>query len=390
MGFSERQVAGDALLEAEVAKYTEGLSEPLLATLALGLERVVGDRLADREKRYDLVDALHVAGCCHEGMLVLTLGNLNLGAPFCTSLAPVWEAGTLSVAVGGDMLPLLQGLHLPTGSHAARRDDEPCTSRPSALACILSFQALSRGPLEAGKRWTEAPANATQCAAKSGGHATMLGLSDSDLTHRPSQTPTCKGFCDGAASPGLGTRSTSAFRAEPWLRGFTQPSTQDPEELTLLEPTLSGRLISTAAREIMPLVIPDATQVPTVVGDYSSVTTEALRGLNAETLVHEIKRLQDSVTRPRGLRIVRSSSSSKRRQTSSTTTTRPRCATPAPTTTATISKQNGVVEKLFDVLEEKTGQQDAQSHYGISRPGSAPKGSSDAVPMQEDAGGVFL
>jgi hypothetical protein len=62
-GVSERQVAGDALLEAEVAKYTEGLSEPLLATLALGLERVVGDRLADREKRYDSVDALHVAGC---------------------------------------------------------------------------------------------------------------------------------------------------------------------------------------------------------------------------------------------------------------------------------------------------------------------------------------
>lgn len=34
----------------------------------------------------------------------LTLGNLNLGAPFWTSLAPGWEVGTLSVAVGGDMM----------------------------------------------------------------------------------------------------------------------------------------------------------------------------------------------------------------------------------------------------------------------------------------------
>merc|ERR1712157_154610 len=48
-GVSERQVAGDALLEAEVAEYTEGLSEPLLATLALGLERVVGGRLGEFE-----------------------------------------------------------------------------------------------------------------------------------------------------------------------------------------------------------------------------------------------------------------------------------------------------------------------------------------------------
>lgn len=164
---------------------------------------------------------------------------------------------------------------------------------------------------------------------------------------------------------------------------------QDPEELTLLEPTLSGRLISTAAREIMPLVIPDATQVPTVVGDYSSVTTEALRGLNAETLVHEIKRLQDSVTRLEDSnrqieQFVQETADEL--EDHDKAEMRNACTD----NDATISKQNGVVEKLFDVLEEKTGQQDAQSHYGISRPGSAPKGSSDAVPMQEDAGGVFL
>ncbi len=40
-----------------------------------------------------------VTACCR-----LTLGNLNFGAPFCTSLAAGSEAGTLSVAVGGDMM----------------------------------------------------------------------------------------------------------------------------------------------------------------------------------------------------------------------------------------------------------------------------------------------
>ncbi|CDS02258.1 uncharacterized protein SPSC_02641 [Sporisorium scitamineum] len=145
----------------------------------------------------------------------------------------------------------------------------------------------------------------------------------------------------------------------------------------------------------MPLVIPDSSQVPTVVGDYSTVTTEALRGLDADTLVHEIRRLQDSVARLQDSnrqieQFVHESGNDlddhdcKEMHNACTDND------------ATITKQNDVVEKLFDVLQEKTGHDDTQAHYGLRRPSSTanavPKdvSTNDAVPMQEDSEGVFL
>ncbi|EST10015.1 hypothetical protein PSEUBRA_000416 [Kalmanozyma brasiliensis GHG001] len=142
----------------------------------------------------------------------------------------------------------------------------------------------------------------------------------------------------------------------------------------------------------MPLVIPDSSQIPTVVGDYASVTTEALRGLNADTLVHEIKRLQDSVSRLEDSnrqieQFVHESgndlSDNDRKEMNNA------CSD----NDGTISKQNDVVEKLFDVLQEKTGN-DTQAHYGLTRPseavGTAAQPTSTPTPMQEDSEGVFL
>ncbi|KAJ1030281.1 hypothetical protein NDA16_001191 [Ustilago loliicola] len=141
----------------------------------------------------------------------------------------------------------------------------------------------------------------------------------------------------------------------------------------------------------MPLVIPDSSQVPTVVGDYSTVTTEALRRLNAETLVHEIKRLQDSVTR------LQDSNRQIEQFVQETgnelnANDRKEMKNACTDNDSTIAKQNDVVEKLFDVLEEKTGHQDTQAHYGLTRPSdsSASAASAERAPMQEDSEGVFL
>lgn len=151
----------------------------------------------------------------------------------------------------------------------------------------------------------------------------------------------------------------------------------------------------------MPLVIPDSSQVPTVVGDYSSVTVEALRGLNAETLVHEIKRLQDSVARLEDSnrqieQFVQETGADLKDD------DRKEMRKACTDNDGTIAKQNSVVDKLFDVLEEKTGPQEAQTHYGLNRPSSksasamedtasaAHIASSQATPMQEDSEGVFL
>lgn len=143
----------------------------------------------------------------------------------------------------------------------------------------------------------------------------------------------------------------------------------------------------------MPLVIPDSSQIPTVVGDYASVTTEALRGLNADTLVHEIKRLQDSVSRLEDSnrqiqQFVQESgndlSDNDRKEMNNA------CSD----NDGTIAKQNDVVEKLFDVLQEKTGNNDTQAHYGLTRPSETMKSATELnsrpTPMQEDSEGVFL
>lgn len=148
----------------------------------------------------------------------------------------------------------------------------------------------------------------------------------------------------------------------------------------------------------MPLVIPDSSQVPTVVGDYSTVTTEALRGLNAETLIHEINRLQDSVARLQDSnrqieQFVHESGNDlddhDRKEMHNACTDN----------NGTIAKQNGVVKKLFDVLQEKTGHEDTQAYYGLTRPSDSAvndnadathAASSDSAPMQEDFEGVFL
>ncbi|SPC65469.1 uncharacterized protein UHOD_00620 [Ustilago sp. UG-2017b] len=141
----------------------------------------------------------------------------------------------------------------------------------------------------------------------------------------------------------------------------------------------------------MPLVIPDSSQIPTVVGDYSTVTTEALRGLNAETLINEIKRLQDSVFR------LEDSNRQIEQFVQETgneldDNDRKEMKNACVDNDGTIAKQNDVVEKLFDVLEEKTGYQDTQAHYGLTRPSSkaASAASTDQAPMQEDSEGVFL
>lgn len=141
----------------------------------------------------------------------------------------------------------------------------------------------------------------------------------------------------------------------------------------------------------MPLVIPDSSQVPTVVGNYSTVTTETLCGLNAETLIHEIKRLQDSVAR------LQDSNRQIEQFVHETgneldDNDRKEMKNACTDNDSTIAKQNSVVEKLFDVLEEKTGQQDTQAHYGLRRPSdtSASAASADLAPMQEDSEGVFL
>lgn len=151
----------------------------------------------------------------------------------------------------------------------------------------------------------------------------------------------------------------------------------------------------------MPLIIPDSSQIPTVVGDYSTVTTEALRGLNAETLIHEIKRLQDSVSR------LEDSNHQIEQFVHETgnqldDNDRKEMRNACNDNDGTIAKQNGVVEKLFDVLQEKTGHEDTQAHYGLTRPSQASStaheeaatqassASSDPAPMQEDSEGVFL
>lgn len=142
----------------------------------------------------------------------------------------------------------------------------------------------------------------------------------------------------------------------------------------------------------MPLVISDSSQIPTVVGDYSSVTTEALRGLNADTLVHEIKRLQDSVSRLQDSnRQIEQFVEESGNELSDNDRTEMHNA--CNDNDGTIAKQNEVVEKLFDVLQEKTGD-DGQARYGLTRPSAAMKptaGSNAApTPMQEDSEGVFL
>lgn len=146
----------------------------------------------------------------------------------------------------------------------------------------------------------------------------------------------------------------------------------------------------------MPLIIPDSSQIPTVVGDYSSVTTEALRGLNAETLVHEIKRMQDSVARLQDSnrqieQFVNESGQDLNEH------DRKEMHNACSDNDGTIAKQNNVVEKLFDVLEEKTGHSDTQTHYGLTRPSDAHTGLAAIIdtptepePMQEDPEGVFL
>ncbi|SNX81717.1 uncharacterized protein MEPE_00422 [Melanopsichium pennsylvanicum] len=145
----------------------------------------------------------------------------------------------------------------------------------------------------------------------------------------------------------------------------------------------------------MPLVIPDLSQVPTVVGDYSTVSTEALRGLNADTLIHEINRLQDSVARLKDSnrqieQFVQESGNDLDHN--DLKEMRNACSD----NDGTISKQNNVVKMLFGVLEEKTGNQDASGHYGLTRPWNkapvqtAVEISSDSAPMQEDPQGVFL
>lgn len=111
-GVSESQMASDAFFETKQTKDSEGLCEPLLASASLVLERVVGNGLNEtRQAKSNLHQRCFVAidgrGKASAGSLTrmkLTLGNLNLGAPFCTSLAAGCDAGTLSVAVGGDMV----------------------------------------------------------------------------------------------------------------------------------------------------------------------------------------------------------------------------------------------------------------------------------------------
>lgn len=142
----------------------------------------------------------------------------------------------------------------------------------------------------------------------------------------------------------------------------------------------------------MPLVIPDSSQIPTVVGDYSSVTTEALRGLNADTLVHEIRRLQDSVSRLQDSnRQIEEFVKESGNELNDNDRTEMHNA--CHDNDGTIAKQNEVVEKLFDVLQEKTGD-DGQAHYGLTRPSVAAKPTAESVsqpaPMQGDAEGVFL
>ncbi|KAJ9476750.1 Signalosome complex subunit [Pseudozyma hubeiensis] len=145
----------------------------------------------------------------------------------------------------------------------------------------------------------------------------------------------------------------------------------------------------------MPLVIPDSSQIPTVAGDYSTVTTEALRGLTPGTLVHEIKRLQDSVARLQDSnrqieQFVHESGNEIDEH------DRDEMRNACTDNVATIGKQNDVVEKLFDVLQEKTGHEDTQAHYGLTRPTQTAEmatmttSTDGPTAMQEDSEGVFL
>ncbi|KIS71972.1 uncharacterized protein UMAG_00397 [Mycosarcoma maydis] len=145
----------------------------------------------------------------------------------------------------------------------------------------------------------------------------------------------------------------------------------------------------------MPLVIPDSSQIPTLVGDYSSVTHEALRELNPETIVHEIQRLQDSVARLQDSnrqieQFVHETGNELGDQ------DRTEMSNACTDNDATINKQNNIVQKLFDVLQEKTGQADGQVHYGLKRPSSTAEAAIEnaptdsATPMQEESEGIFL
>lgn len=49
----------------------------------------------------------------------------------------------------------------------------------------------------------------------------------------------------------------------------------------------------------MPLILPDSTNHPTLVSDTQYASDQALQALSADTIVHEIKRLRNSVERLR-------------------------------------------------------------------------------------------
>lgn len=137
----------------------------------------------------------------------------------------------------------------------------------------------------------------------------------------------------------------------------------------------------------MPLILPDSRVIPCSVRDSTTVTTEALRGLTPDTIVHEVKRLQDSVSRLRDSnrqieQFVHESGSELSR------TDQQEMENACQDNQGTISRQQEVVDRLISVLSEKVDEDQIEQYLGNKLPHKA--NATTHAPMEEDETGVFL
>ncbi|EPQ26084.1 uncharacterized protein PFL1_06292 [Pseudozyma flocculosa PF-1] len=149
----------------------------------------------------------------------------------------------------------------------------------------------------------------------------------------------------------------------------------------------------------MPLILPESTNLPTVVNDTADVSHDALRALSPDTIVHEIKRLQDSVARLRDSNHqIQQFVTNDPDAADLSTHDRQQLHTACHDNLGTISKQQGLIERLVGVLSEQRGDPRAAAHYAAQAPAQQAASTQPATdppqtesqPEAPAASGVYL
>ncbi|KAN0062285.1 hypothetical protein ACQY0O_005466 [Thecaphora frezii] len=115
----------------------------------------------------------------------------------------------------------------------------------------------------------------------------------------------------------------------------------------------------------MPLILPDSTNLPTVVSDPADVSDDALRALSPDTIVHEIQRLQRSVEHLQSSNNQIDQFCNDPESSDLSAQDRQEFQNACEDNLGTISKQQGLIDRLVGVLSEKTGGPAAAAHYSV-------------------------